>query len=605
MLASLLPVTSVTALSGPVPTAAGAGSAASVGGAADFSGVLAAERAGGEKLPQPQDAGSPENTGGKSLPGAVDKPVSTDAAAEAGANGAAEARADAEGNRGADVRTSAQVQPKQGFPPASLQAQTPVAEGRAVLSGLPARAEPVGAAASERAIQQATGDKSLPSAGGNSASTDAAAEAGANPEGNLGAYARTSAQVADQEVDQKLGQKLDQKLDQEAEALPPPSRVAAPFAVQDESATQVEAVPQFAVATEGADITTDAVDGDVAAGPQVQAVINTAVNIAGAVTPNTAAMASAPAAGIQTLMNAIQPDAGQAQPPADIQTLMSAIQRDAGQALPPAVLRALQAQQAQDAGPRFEVAAAGVAMAAEPALAGPPPRLPGAELGPVPTLSTAPAPAPGLGADAGAEQASARLSMADGMVRLAGAAEAGVDAQGDDSALQAGMQRTGVEGTRAAQPLSPLATQLQSMPPGLSPGLSPGNAAWGQAISERVLLMTAGSLQLAEIRLDPPELGTLHVRLQLNQDQASLSFTSPHAQVRDALEQQMPRLRDMLAEQGLNLESSSVADDSERRERSAPGAGGGAGLMVEQDEDPAATVAPVVRASRSLVDDYA
>jgi hypothetical protein len=373
--------------------------------------------------------------------------------------------------------------------------------------------------------------------------------------------------------------------------------------VQDESATQVEAVPQFAVATEGADITTDAVDGDVAAGPQVQAVINTAVNIAGAVTPNTAAMASAPAAGIQTLMNAIQPDAGQAQPPADIQTLMSAIQRDAGQALPPAVLRALQAQQAQDAGPRFEVAAAGVAMAAEPALAGPPPRLPGAELGPVPTLSTAPA--PGLGADAGAEQASARLSMADGMVRLAGAAEAGVDAQGDDSALQAGMQRTGVEGTRAAQPLSPLATQLQSMPPGLSPGLSPGNAAWGQAISERVLLMTAGSLQLAEIRLDPPELGTLHVRLQLNQDQASLSFTSPHAQVRDALEQQMPRLREMLAEQGLNLESSSVADDSERRERSAPGAGGGAGLMVEQDEDPAATVAPVVRASRSLVDDYA
>lgn len=540
MLAPLSPVISVTSLSRPAVTAAGAGSAPSAPGVADFSGVLAAERAGGEKLPQPQATEPAENSGGKSLPGVGDNPASTDAAAEAGA--------DIEGSVGADARASAQMRREQGFAPASLQAQARAAEGSAVINGVPARAEPV--AESELSIQQANADAALSSA------------------------LESAGQIAKQEMDQA------------AEPLLSPSGARAPLAVQDESGPWVGAVPQVAVATESANISTVDGDGDGDGAARAPAVDNSAVDIAGAVSANAAAASA---------------------PPVDIQTLMSAIQREAGQALPPAVIRALQAQQAQQvqhAEQRLEAApaAATPGLNTEPVLAGSPPRLPDAELAPVSVT-----PNPGLApqnADAGAEQTRVRLSAADAMVRLAGAAEAGAD-QGDDSTLQVGVLRTGAEGTRAAQPLNPLPAQLQSMPPGLSPGLSQGNAAWGQAISERVLLMTAGSLQVAEIRLDPPELGTLHVRLQLNQDQASLSFSSPHAQVRDALEQQMPRLREMLAEQGLNLESSSVADDSERRERSAPDAGQGTGLMAEQDEDTAITVVPVAASSRSLVDDYA
>jgi len=191
--------------------------------------------------------------------------------------------------------------------------------------------------------------------------------------------------------------------------------------------------------------------------------------------------------------------------------------------------------------------------------------------------------------------------------KAAEVAVAGTDALADDadSTLAPGATRLAVDGLKAGQALNPSPNPAAGVSQSLPAGLSPGNAAWGQAVSERVLLMTANKLQVAEIRLDPPELGTLHVRLQLNQDQASLIFTSAHGSVRDALEQQMPRLRDMLAEQGFNLESSSVADDSERRGRSFGEAQGGGGVMTEQDDEPVFQAQPAVALSRSLVDEFA
>ncbi len=90
-----------------------------------------------------------------------------------------------------------------------------------------------------------------------------------------------------------------------------------------------------------------------------------------------------------------------------------------------------------------------------------------------------------------------------------------------------------------------------------------GSQQWRNALSERIMVMTAQGNQVAEIQLDPPELGSLKVRLQVGQDQVSVSFSSPHASVRDAVEQSMPRLREMMEEQGLNLGESSVSDQSD------------------------------------------
>ncbi|WP_421866716.1 flagellar hook-length control protein FliK [Motiliproteus sp.] len=135
-----------------------------------------------------------------------------------------------------------------------------------------------------------------------------------------------------------------------------------------------------------------------------------------------------------------------------------------------------------------------------------------------------------------------------------------------------------------------------------------GGERWNAAASQRIVWMAGQNVGHAELRLDPPELGSLNVRLNLHGEQASLSFTSPHAHVRDALEQQMPRLREMLAESGIELADSNVSDQPQA------GASGDEGYRGE-NEDPdlndleLASIADEqlagARMSLSLVDYYA
>ena len=100
---------------------------------------------------------------------------------------------------------------------------------------------------------------------------------------------------------------------------------------------------------------------------------------------------------------------------------------------------------------------------------------------------------------------------------------------------------------------------------------------WDQAVGERVLWMVNQKLQGAEIKLNPPHLGPIEVRVQLHQDQAQVNFTAQHAVVREALEAALPRLRDMFQGQGMALVNVDVSDRSlaEQRER-AEGEGRGA-----------------------------
>ncbi|WP_305857472.1 flagellar hook-length control protein FliK [Balneatrix alpica] len=92
----------------------------------------------------------------------------------------------------------------------------------------------------------------------------------------------------------------------------------------------------------------------------------------------------------------------------------------------------------------------------------------------------------------------------------------------------------------------------------------PASQAWGDQLQERVAWMSKNGLQQAEIQLDPPELGSLQIRIQIHNDQASIIFQSPSAQVREALEQHMLRLREGLQGQGVDLGSVDVRDHSQR-----------------------------------------
>lgn len=70
--------------------------------------------------------------------------------------------------------------------------------------------------------------------------------------------------------------------------------------------------------------------------------------------------------------------------------------------------------------------------------------------------------------------------------------------------------------------------------------------------------------QIAELRINPPDLGPVEVRLTVSGDQASAKFVSAHAEVREALETSIARLRESFAEAGIQLGEASVSAESFR-----------------------------------------
>jgi flagellar hook-length control protein FliK len=88
---------------------------------------------------------------------------------------------------------------------------------------------------------------------------------------------------------------------------------------------------------------------------------------------------------------------------------------------------------------------------------------------------------------------------------------------------------------------------------------------WSDEFSQKITwLASSNHDQTAELHLNPPHLGPLDVVIKVSGDQATALFTSPHAAVREAVEQAMPRLRDMLADNGIMLGNTTVSDQAPR-----------------------------------------
>ncbi|MDN2660507.1 flagellar hook-length control protein FliK [Neptunomonas sp. CHC150] len=180
----------------------------------------------------------------------------------------------------------------------------------------------------------------------------------------------------------------------------------------------------------------------------------------------------------------------------------------------------------------------------------------------------------------------------------------------DESASNASIRdraETSLSGlTQAASALNRTSTPVQmNMPAGMNPG-QPG---WSEAMSERVVWASKQGVQTATLQLDPPELGSLQVKLHITHDQVSVSFSSPHASVRDSVEQSMPRLKEMLEEQGLSLGESSVNDQgassSDRDRDEQTGVASRDGRYDASREEGAEVSENENKTSLSLVDYYA
>ncbi|PCH85510.1 MAG: hypothetical protein COB26_09315 [Piscirickettsiaceae bacterium] len=85
---------------------------------------------------------------------------------------------------------------------------------------------------------------------------------------------------------------------------------------------------------------------------------------------------------------------------------------------------------------------------------------------------------------------------------------------------------------------------------------------WGNDFSNRIQWMVGQSISGAQIRLNPQQLGPIEVRVHIHNDQATISFTAQHGATREAIDAALPRLRDMLSEQQVDLVDVNVSQHS-------------------------------------------
>lgn len=93
-----------------------------------------------------------------------------------------------------------------------------------------------------------------------------------------------------------------------------------------------------------------------------------------------------------------------------------------------------------------------------------------------------------------------------------------------------------------------------------------GSPEWQREFGSQVSVLVSRREPQAEIRLNPPQLGPVEVRIGLQGDQVSLAFTAPHPDTRAAIENALPQLREMFAGNGLALGNASVNAESSQQQ---------------------------------------
>jgi len=133
-----------------------------------------------------------------------------------------------------------------------------------------------------------------------------------------------------------------------------------------------------------------------------------------------------------------------------------------------------------------------------------------------------------------------------------------------------------------------------------------GDDGFDQAIGARIGWLADQKIGHAHIRLNPEDLGPVDVRLQMNGDKVHASFSSPHVDVRQALESSLPRLRELLGEQGFQLAHANVGQQhSGDGNPGSQTAGGGRGGDGEPSLGDTTVSASQLIRQRGLLDAYA
>ena len=197
------------------------------------------------------------------------------------------------------------------------------------------------------------------------------------------------------------------------------------------------------------------------------------------------------------------------------------------------------------------------------------------------------------------------VALAQQMTRSASAASQKID----DKKTQSDSDVKGISFSRSLEQIGTARTD--SAKPPLSTGIQTPvySKQWTGELGQRLVMMVSSKIKSAEIHLNPKDLGPLEVHIKMHDDKANVVFTSHVAQTRHALEAAVPRLRDMMDQNGVALGNVDVQDQGAQQSQQRQGSdqrGGGrhsrSGGDIGQVEAPSNQP---VQHSISLVDFYA
>lgn len=130
-----------------------------------------------------------------------------------------------------------------------------------------------------------------------------------------------------------------------------------------------------------------------------------------------------------------------------------------------------------------------------------------------------------------------------------------------------------------------------------------GSAQWADEIGSRMTMMVEQGKHTASLRLSPEHLGPLEVRITMNGDQASVQFGAANVDTRNAIENALPRLREMFASQGLSLADANVSREPPRQQQNPTPQSSSSSSSFGGEEGATAVSAAQVRLG--LLDAYA
>lgn len=135
---------------------------------------------------------------------------------------------------------------------------------------------------------------------------------------------------------------------------------------------------------------------------------------------------------------------------------------------------------------------------------------------------------------------------------------------------------------------------------------------WGEHLGERVVVLAQGEKNSAQIDINPAQLGPIRVKIDMSGDQVSVQFSSASSEVRQVLEDALPRLREQLANSGIQLGQANVGSQSQQTPREAfaqstpsPRSPGEGAILPAESALEAQSSGRMIQSGRGLVDLFA